>query len=106
MCCCCLDNLEPDEAKWLKQKESTEKHKLLKMQNPTIVQLNEKVEEEVEAKMESAVPNTVQSRNISMRIITEGVAGEEVAGVLADTKTFMHVALRMLDASQLRNISL
>ena len=33
------------------------KRKLLEMQKSTIVQLNEKVGEEVEAKMESVVPN-------------------------------------------------
>ena len=39
-------------------------------------------------------------------VVAEGLAGEDMAGVLVETKTFMRVALRMLDASQLRSISL
>jgi len=49
------------EANWNKQKQSLEKRKLEQMQKPTSVQLNEKVEELVNEKMDSTVPNEVRN---------------------------------------------
>ena len=45
------------EVNWNKQKENSEKRKLEQMQKPTSVQLDEKVEDVVNDKMDSTVPN-------------------------------------------------
>ena len=49
------------EANWNKQKQSLEKRKLEQVQKPTSVQLNEKVEELVNEKMDSTVPKELQN---------------------------------------------
>ena len=49
------------EANWIKQKQSSEKRKLEQMKKPTSVQLDEKVEELLNKKMDSTLPNEVRS---------------------------------------------
>ena len=49
------------EANWNKQKQTSEKRKLEQMQKPTSVQLDEKVEELMNEKMDSTIPNEVRN---------------------------------------------
>ena len=49
------------EANWIKQKQTAEKRKLEQMQKPTSVQLDEKVEELMNEKMDSTIPNEVRN---------------------------------------------
>ena len=53
------------EVNWNKQKENSEKQKLEQMQKPTSVQLDEKVEDVVNDKMDSTVPNEVRTISAS-----------------------------------------
>jgi hypothetical protein len=48
-------------AKWNKQKQTAEKRKLEQMQKPTSVQLDEKVEQLMNKKMDSTIPNEVRN---------------------------------------------